>query len=481
MKVISIGNDPKLFDRNSSVAKRQVEYGEFLEELHVFSRRGGKNMVKLSPNVFVYPLSLGEISKLLKKGEYVVSTQDPFEHGVLSVWLKMRYGVRLQVQLHTDFNNKYFLLSSPLNFIRFFLAHLVLPYADSVRVVSHKVKESIKDLNKNVTVLPITIDGSKQTVDSSKRRTQNQKILTVARLEKEKDLETAIKAFAEISTKFPDASFTIVGDGSQRKKLELLAKSLELEDKINFAGWQNDLSPFYSSHSIYISTSLFEGYGMSMVEAAHNGLALVLSDAGVAGELPALISKPRDVGSFAKSLEKLLGDANLTSKMGEEARAEAFKMVVDKQTYLSRYKESLEKTVSNNSGFVKAVFRGNKILRFIVAGGTAASSQIILLFIFTDIFKIWYLYSSILSFVIALVISFLLQKFWAFRDKGTEMVHIQFFKYTLVAVSGLVFNTALMYLWVSILDLWYILAQIVTGVVIAVYNFLMYRKFIFKS
>jgi putative flippase GtrA len=93
---------------------------------------------------------------------------------------------------------------------------------------------------------------------------------------------------------------------------------------------------------------------------------------------------------------------------------------------------------------------------------------------------VWYLYSSIAAFCLAFFVSFALQKFWTFSDKSLDKMHHQFAKYALVAGLGIAVNTIFMYLLVDLLNLWYILAQIFTGVLVAAMNFFAYKIFIFK-
>ena len=118
-------------------------------------------------------------------------------------------------------------------------------------------------------------------------------------------------------------------------------------------------------------------------------------------------------------------------------------------------------------------------LRYLVAGGIAATTDIALLYVFTDLFGIWYLISATLAFLVAVVVSFVLQKFWTFRDKGTDGMHRQAASYLGVQLTGIAANTIGMYLLVGVAGLWYILAQIIMGALIAIFNFVMYRNFIF--
>jgi putative flippase GtrA len=194
------------------------------------------------------------------------------------------------------------------------------------------------------------------------------------------------------------------------------------------------------------------------------------------------------VNCFVSALDKLLLSEDLRVQMGEAANRAVMLHQTAHEDYLASFKRGIEATAGFQKRsfagryleFIKVVFRGNKVLRFILAGGTSALSQIAILYLFTDILGLWYLYASILSFVIALFISFTLQKFWAFRDKAIRGVHAQFMKYAMIIFVGLLLNTTLMFLLVDLLHFWYILAQIITGALIAVFNFLSYRKYIFK-
>ena len=106
--------------------------------------------------------------------------------------------------------------------------------------------------------------------------------------------------------------------------------------------------------------------------------------------------------------------------------------------------------------------------------------NLVLLYIFTDIFKIWYLFSSILAFCVAFFVSFFLQKYWTFRDRDQEKIYRQMGLYLAVALTNLGLNTLLMYLSVDLFKIWYLLAQVFVTAVIAVESFLIYKFFIFN-
>jgi glycosyltransferase involved in cell wall biosynthesis len=329
MKVISIGTDKKVFEKNSPVYVRMEEYKKLFDRFEIV----------LFSKISDY-FKLNQIGKIVDRTT-VVTTQDPFETGLFGLLLKIFYNANLQIQLHTDFRNRHFLFSSPLNFIRFFLGHLTLPFADGVRVVSNRVKGSLSSINKKITVLPIVVEKKVYNQGVKKRKS----ILIVSRLEKEKDIETGIKVFKIVSAKFPEATLTIVGDGRERKKLENISKIYNLTTKIFFVGWQYDVDKYYQESEVYLSTSLFEGFGMSVVEAALAGCALVISNTGVAGEIPALVSKQKDINKFAENIIKLISDSSFLREMSEKSKKGAEMLVIPKEEYLKRYKMAIESVV----------------------------------------------------------------------------------------------------------------------------------------
>lgn len=127
------------------------------------------------------------------------------------------------------------------------------------------------------------------------------------------------------------------------------------------------------------------------------------------------------------------------------------------------------------------ILKHSQIIKYIISGGTAAAVNILFLYIFTDFFGIWYLYSGVISFIIAFGVSFLLQKFWTFQDKATHNVHKQATIYLIVSILNLVWNTFLLYIFVDVIHMWYLLAQICAGAIVALSSFFIYKKFIFKQ
>jgi len=129
----------------------------------------------------------------------------------------------------------------------------------------------------------------------------------------------------------------------------------------------------------------------------------------------------------------------------------------------------------------KFLWPRRRVVKYVVSGGTAAAANLLLLFFFTDILNIWYVISAVLAFSIAFVISFIFQKFWTFEDRSTDGVHVQAVAYLVVALINLCLNTFLIYCFVEFFSIHYLVAQIISGILIACESFFVYRRFIFKN
>jgi len=129
---------------------------------------------------------------------------------------------------------------------------------------------------------------------------------------------------------------------------------------------------------------------------------------------------------------------------------------------------------------IKKFFEKNIVMRYLVSGGLAFTVDIVLLYILTDLFHVWYIVSSVIAFSIAVIASFLMQKFWTFQHMETRGMHGQFGVFLLVSICNVALNTVLMHTFVERFHMWYLLGQIFASGIVAVISFFVYRHFIFQ-
>ncbi len=111
----------------------------------------------------------------------------------------------------------------------------------------------------------------------------------------------------------------------------------------------------------------------------------------------------------------------------------------------------------------------------------AALANFATLYSLTEYAHIWYLFSSVIAVIAGFVVSFLLQKFWTFRNMHLSTVHIQFSLHVLLSLANLVLNTVALYLMVEYAHLWYIAAQFISVAFLAFVNYFIFRKYIFSA
>lgn len=101
-------------------------------------------------------------------------------------------------------------------------------------------------------------------------------ILAAGRLVKAKGFEVALRALAKISNQ--NVNLVILGEGPNRNKLELLARELNVSDRVRFVGYVPDISPWLEQCRVFLLSSYYEGYGAVILEALARGRPVVCTD-----------------------------------------------------------------------------------------------------------------------------------------------------------------------------------------------------------
>ena len=362
-----MGNDEKILEVGSVSQQRVAAYGALVKQLHILIFSAKKVPAQQIGNVFIY--SSGGCCRLLAllKGYFLakkiivqnqidlVSTQDPFESAQVAFWLKKRYVVRINIQIHGDFfSNNSWKKQRWFNSIRYRQAVCNLKRADSIRVVSTRVRKSLiekfKIASDKIVVAPIYSDFSRfgkfQRDPASLKRDKQFIFLTVSRLTREKNLAMVLRAFAKLRKSDRQVVLQIVGVGAKKKNLERLAKKLKIQDRVQFLGWldKEELAQQYSKADCFLLASDFEGWGLAALEAAYFALPIVMTDVGCCGEIlkpgrDVLSAVPRDERGFTAAMQRVLDDDGLRADLGRNAKAALGKLPNREQT-LELYKRA---------------------------------------------------------------------------------------------------------------------------------------------
>ncbi|OIQ00703.1 MAG: hypothetical protein AUK35_02325 [Zetaproteobacteria bacterium CG2_30_46_52] len=102
-------------------------------------------------------------------------------------------------------------------------------------------------------------------------------VVSIGRLVSIKGMDRLIRAWAHVVQQRPDAMLALVGDGEDRRDLELLASALNIVPNVTFVGWTNPL-PELTKAKTFALLSHNEGMGRAVVEAMAAGLPCVVSN-----------------------------------------------------------------------------------------------------------------------------------------------------------------------------------------------------------
>jgi glycosyltransferase involved in cell wall biosynthesis len=157
------------------------------------------------------------------------------------------------------------------------------------------------------------------------------KVITVARLTKQKNIELLLLAMSKVIQKSPKITLTILGDGELRPELESRAEQLGIHRRVTFSGYVLDPRPYLSSHDVFVLPSLWEPFGLALIEAMAHGKPCIATAVGgmreiVDNEINGLLVPSNDVDAIANAILRVIGDPLLATRLGQEAitRAQAF-------------------------------------------------------------------------------------------------------------------------------------------------------------
>lgn len=150
----------------------------------------------------------------------------------------------------------------------------------------------------------------------------NDYVLAVSSIDPRKNLSRLLEAFRQMGRR--DVQLIVVG---ARNKVFAEVDGLESTDsRIRFVGYLDSeaLAACYAHAKLFVYPSLYEGFGIPVLEAMHFGCPVLLSDIPpfheVAGD-SALYCDPLDVASIARQMERMLNDDTLCRRFVEQGRA----------------------------------------------------------------------------------------------------------------------------------------------------------------
>lgn len=178
----------------------------------------------------------------------------------------------------------------------------------------------------NVRIIPNAINPD--FIREQYRGERKKTIVTAGRLTKQKNHVLLIKAFAKISSKYPDYQLIIYGGGNLKEIIESTIKKLNVGDKVILPGYTTNIGDKIKDSSLFVLSSDFEGMPNALMEAMALGLPCISTDCDGGGasflidnEKNGLLVPKDDVDALASAMERMLSDREFAKKCGKEAHA----------------------------------------------------------------------------------------------------------------------------------------------------------------
>lgn len=167
-------------------------------------------------------------------------------------------------------------------------------------------------------------------------RTENKNIISIGRLSYQKGYPLLIEAWAKVAEKYPDWTLSVYGEGEDKHELVKMISRKGVRRSMFIHPVEKYVQKEYENSSVYVMSSLYEGFGLVLTEAMAYGLPCVSFDcpSGPAeiitnGE-DGIIVEHKNVDKLADALIFLIKDKTLREEMGENARENVRRFLPEK-------------------------------------------------------------------------------------------------------------------------------------------------------
>lgn len=248
-----------------------------------------------------YPISVPPFYlKLLEFRRHnfdVIHTHTPFTVGIVGLRWAQSEEIPIVSTYHTHYDKyAYYMPFFPNRYTRYKIAKHTNYYYNAVSQVITPSEASRKWLQRHsiktpVSVIPTGIKQPKLLERAEIReklgiRADDNVLLYVGRIAREKNLRTLIRACALAMKDDASLKLLFVGDGPQREELTKLSRTLGIGDRVRFIGFvpREDVDQYYAASDLFVFASLTETQGLVVVEAMSYGLPVVIVQGGGASD-----------------------------------------------------------------------------------------------------------------------------------------------------------------------------------------------------
>ena len=168
----------------------------------------------------------------------------------------------------------------------------------------------------------------------------------VGQLDERKGIDDLLTAFAIVAEKVPDAHLVLVGEGPLAQVIENFGIQHRLTDRIHLPGFCADISPVMKAIDVLVLPSLWEGFGIVLIEAMAAGKPAITTNVSsmpeiVVHEKTGLVVPVRQPQALADAMLRIVCDKSLAKEWGEKGRQR-----VEQEFHIEKMLSRLERLFS---------------------------------------------------------------------------------------------------------------------------------------
>jgi len=301
----------------------------------------------------------------------VIHTHHPFLLGQTAATKAQELNLPLVFTFHTQYREYTHYIPFPMETVQNFLKNAIDRWMqDFMRRCQHIIipSESMREilvndygLKNNFTVIPTGIDleayraSSGEKIRKKRHWEKDIVMISVGRLAPEKNWTVLLHAAALVLKDYPQFRLVLIGDGSDRKSLEDLAKELGIQKRVTFTGSLqfSEIPAYMKAANLFGFASITETQGLATLEAMAAGLPVVAVDASGTrdilkhGQQGYLVENNAE--ALAAGVKKLLSNPDRMQKFAEAAykKAQSFNIEQLTEKLLGVYEQAIRDKKKN--------------------------------------------------------------------------------------------------------------------------------------
>jgi putative flippase GtrA len=118
--------------------------------------------------------------------------------------------------------------------------------------------------------------------------------------------------------------------------------------------------------------------------------------------------------------------------------------------------------------------------RYFVSGGVAFVVDATLLYFLTEWVGLFYLVSTVLSYAVGLIITYLFSIKWVFDHRSVDNRKVEFGVFVVIGVAGLGLTSLCMWFFTAVVGVHYLVSKVVTTIIVFVWNFIAKKLLLFR-